>query len=94
MAEHSGLLLGSELPPLRPPFPAAPIDPLLVAPDPGEMGPMYVGARAAYPDGMTLACATPRRPYDVVKAEYARQSREPGFSDVDFFRENKLWTNS
>ena len=88
MAEHSALLPGDQLPPLRPPYPATQIDPLLVAPDPGEMGPMYIGARAAYPDGMTLACATPRRPYDVLKAEYAKQCQQPGFSDIDFFNEN------
>src|SRR5688500_350393 len=73
---------------LRPAYPVESIDPLSVAPDPGAIGQMYIGAREAYPDGMTLACATPRIPYvDVVEA-YANQCNTPGFSDVDFFNEH------
>lgn len=73
---------------LRPPFPVDPVEPHLVAPDPGEMGQMYIGAREAYPDGMTLACATPRIPYQDVKAAYVSKRDQPGFSDVAFFNEH------
>jgi len=51
------------------------------------MGQMYINARQAYPDGMTLACATPRLPYEAVKAMYASQYQTPGFSDTGFFQE-------
>ena len=73
---------------LRPPFPVDPVEPHLVAPDPGEMGQMYIGAREAYPDGMTLACATPRIPYEDVKAAYIAKRDDPEFSDVAFFNEH------
>lgn len=73
---------------LREAYPVEPVDPLLVSPQPGEMEQMYIGARQAYPDGMTLACATPLRPYETIKADYEIQSKMPGFSDVDFFNEN------
>lgn len=73
---------------LRPEYQVESVDPLAIAPDPEVMGHMYIGAREAYPDGMTLACATPRRPYEEIKAEYARRWQEPGFSDVAFFNEN------
>ena len=46
---------------------------------------MYIGAREAYPDGMTLACATPLQPYEEIKKLYAAQCQTPGFSDVAFF---------
>jgi alpha,alpha-trehalase len=49
------------------------------------MGQMYIGARETYPDGMTLACATPRLPYEDIKQLYATQHQTPGFSDVAFF---------
>jgi len=52
------------------------------------MGQMYIGAREAYPDGMTLACASPHKPYQEVVAAYAQESQEPGFSDVAFFNNN------
>lgn len=73
---------------LRPEYQVESVDPLAIAPDPEVMGHMYIGAREAYPDGMTLACATPRRPYEEIKAEYARRWQESGFSDVTFFNEN------
>ncbi|HEU4914676.1 MAG TPA: trehalase family glycosidase [Candidatus Saccharimonadales bacterium] len=75
---------------LRPPFDVAPVDPLTVAPDPGPMGQMYIGAREKYYDGMTLACATPNEgwTYDAIKEEYSRRCQEPGFSDVAFFDEH------
>lgn len=74
---------------LRSAYPVEAVDPLSVAPDPGIMGRMYIGARAAHPDGMTLATATPLRSYEELKAEYAaRYKTELGFSDVEFFDEN------
>lgn len=72
---------------LREAYPVAPVDPLSVSPDPGEMGQMYIGAREKYHDGMTLACAKPRGSftYEEIKAFYAIESVQPGFSDVEFF---------
>jgi alpha,alpha-trehalase len=51
------------------------------------MGQMYIGAREKYPDGMTLACASPQEgwTYESIKEEYARQCGTEGFSDVAFF---------
>lgn len=72
---------------LRPPYEIGTVDPLAVAPDPGVMGQMYIGAREKYQDGMTLACAQPKEgwTYEAIKDEYARLCQEPGFSDVTFF---------
>lgn len=72
---------------LRPPFAVESVDPLAIAPDPGVMGQMYIGAREKYADGMTLACAQPKEgwTYQAIKEEYARVCGEPGFSDVEFF---------
>jgi alpha,alpha-trehalase len=70
---------------LRPAFPAEEIDPLDIAPDPGEMGQMYIGAREKYEDGMMLACATPILPYDEVIERYVEERDQPEFSDVKFF---------
>lgn len=63
------------------------VDPLLVSPNPREMGQMYVNLREVYPDGMTLACAEPREPYtyNEVVEEYSRRCDDPEFSDMDFF---------
>jgi alpha,alpha-trehalase len=75
---------------LRDPFPVNPVDPLSIAPDPGVMGQMYIGAREKYPDGMTLACAIPRddKTFGEVVAKYAVASQEPEFSDIEFFDSN------
>lgn len=79
---------------LRPPMEVTPVNPLDVAPDPGIMSQMYIGARLKYEDGMTLACATPREgwSYDQIKEEYARRYAERNFMpdpnfDVSFFDE-------
>lgn len=73
---------------LRSPYPAEATDPLSLAPSPGKMGRMYISNRENHPDGMTLACAEPRRRYDDLAAEYEARSEEPGFSDIAFFEEN------
>ena len=73
---------------LRAPYPVEEVDPLTIVPDPGVMGQMYIGAREKYSDGMTLACATPRQPYEDVKAEYVKRCNEPDFSDVAFFEKH------
>ncbi len=73
---------------LLPPYPTQSIDPLSIAPDPGPMGQMYIGAREAYADGMTLATATPLKPYGQLIEDYTAQSGQPEFSDVKFFEEN------
>lgn len=73
---------------LRPPYPTEPIDPLSIAPDPGVMGRMYIRLRSKFTDGMTLACATPKRPYEEIKADYESSYRTHGFSDEAFFDDN------
>ncbi|HET8670398.1 MAG TPA: trehalase family glycosidase [Candidatus Saccharimonadales bacterium] len=70
---------------LRPEYPVEPTDPLSVAPNPRVMGQMYIGARKGHRDGMTLACATPRFPYEEVVDRYEHLHTAPGFSDLDFF---------
>jgi alpha,alpha-trehalase len=77
-----------DVPALRPPYPAEPIDPLSIVPKPGAMGELYVKMRGAYPDGMSLACASPRRPYGEIVDEYARRRNDPGFSHEQFWRDN------
>jgi alpha,alpha-trehalase len=56
------------------------------------MGQMYIGAREAYPDGMTLACANPREGYDYegLKVLYVQERERLGdrFSDVTFFNQH------
>jgi alpha,alpha-trehalase len=73
---------------LRQPYPSVAVDPLSIAPDAGKMGELYVGARDKYQDGMTLACATPLRPYNELVAKYEEECQQPGFSDVVFFEKN------
>src|SRR5262245_33332507 len=67
-------------PPLRPAYPTEAVDPFSILPDPGRMGQLYIDMREHYPDGMSLAAARPRRPYDQIVADYVRQSSLPGFS--------------
>ena len=74
--------------PLRPAVPVEAVDPLAIAPDPGEMGQLYLDGRAIHPDGMSLACAIPRRPYEEIKAEYARTHDNPDFSIGQFLADN------
>lgn len=71
--------------PLRDPYPTEQIDARRFAPNPEEMGEMYIGAREKYTDGMTLATASPRQPYEEVKRIYRIESQAPDFSDVAFF---------
>lgn len=77
---------------LREAYPTDQTDPLLIAPNPGEMGPMYIGAREKYADGMKLACAAPIDTYQEIIARYARESSIPDFSDVEFFDRNFVVT--
>lgn len=75
---------------LREAYPVKPVDARRFAPQPDEMGQMYIGAREKYLDGMTLACATPRDnlTYEEIKKRYAILSQSPDFSDVTFFDEH------
>jgi alpha,alpha-trehalase len=75
-------------PQLRDPYPTDSIDALSIAPQPGELGPLYVEAREKYNDGMSLALATPKRSYSEIAAEYAARREETGFSPVEFWDEN------
>jgi alpha,alpha-trehalase len=72
-------------------YPVEPVDPLSLAPDPGEMAEIYVTARQSpeypqgFPDGMSMACSTPLIPYAEMKARYVRERNEPGFDPRTFW---------
>jgi len=76
---------------LRPSFEVEAIDPLTLAPDPGEMAQLYIDARQTpeysrgYPDGMSLACSVPKIPYPEIKARYAEVKDMPGFDARSFW---------
>jgi alpha,alpha-trehalase len=70
------------------------VDPLTLVPQPGEMTQLYYDARWSpdnpdgYPDGMSLVCATPLKPYGEIVEDYVRQKDEPGFSPRRFWDAN------
>lgn len=75
--------------PFRDPHQTAATDPLSIAPNPGpDVGTLYIHARDAYSDGMSLALATHRRPYDEITADYLAQQGQEGFSAVEFWDTN------
>lgn len=74
--------------PLRPACDAKPINPLSLVPDLSNgLGALYLGARAVYPDGMSLALASPRdsRTYEEIAEAYEAHKGDPDFSDVEFW---------
>lgn len=75
-------------PQLREAVPTTEIDPMSIAPDPGEMGPLYIEAREFFSDGMLLACSNPKRPYAEIVEEYTKHRSDPGFSPVNFWNTN------
>lgn len=70
------------------------VDPLSLVPDPGPMASLYIDVRQSpacpdgYPDGMSLACAIPRRPYQEIVDDYARVHNLPGFDPLTFWNAN------
>jgi len=74
----------------KPAYFVEPVNPLDVAPDPGEMGQMYIDLRQyeGFEDGMVLALANHRRNYEEIKRDYVAQCTQPGFSVLDFFHAN------
>lgn len=77
-------------------YPVEAIDPLSLAPDPGEMSELYVTARQSpdypqgYPDGMTLACSVPLIPYPEIRARYVQERDDPDFDPRTFWDRNFL----
>jgi alpha,alpha-trehalase len=83
-----GDTLAGEHPPLRGSYPTVAIEPLSIAPNPGDLGTLYSDARAAYEDGMSLALAVPRRPYSGIVTHYMEQHDDPDFDPVAFWDQN------
>lgn len=76
----------SSRPPLRDVYQTAGIDPLTIAPEPSEsLGRLYLGAREKYSDGMSLALAVAKEPYEKIELDYIEQESRKDFSDVEFF---------
>jgi alpha,alpha-trehalase len=76
---------------LRPACAVEAIDPLTLAPDPGEMAQLYIDVRKTdeyprgYADGMTLACSVPKIPYPEIRARYMEVRDIPGFDARSFW---------
>ncbi len=79
---------------LRPLPSSETLNPLTLVPEPGPMAQLYYDARQSqtnpegYPDGMSLVCATPVRPYAEIVADYIESKDAPGFSPLDFWNAN------
>jgi alpha,alpha-trehalase len=76
----------AEIPRLRPPVPVEAVNAVEFAPDPGEMGELYITMRDYYSDGMSLACARPKNhPYQEIVQKYVDEKDTPGFDPFEFW---------
>jgi alpha,alpha-trehalase len=79
---------------LRPPVAVEPLNPSEIMADPGPMTQLYYDARQSpeypqgYPDGMSLVCAEPRKPYPEIVEAYVAEKDQEGFDPRTFWDAN------